>query len=982
VVRWWYPARRWWTLATATGTGLAAAALAGYWLPSGAASLIGIPVAGVLTAMATAAVTMRRPRTPSRGADRVPRTHFAVPTGSAVIQPRRVRDADPTALGIHPAEAHDGDRVPPYVPRDADEELRAALRQPGLVLVVGEAMAGKSRLAFEAMRATLPDHVLACPVDAAALARIAPTVARYRQCVVWLDRLEPFLDAGGLTAELLDALLGDGSAHIVVLATMRQAAPDRALRARQSGSNLGPREVWRVAPAIVERARQVAVERRWSSAELARAEAFAGDPRIARALEPADQFGVAESLAGGAELLRTMRTAWSAGANPRGAALVTAAVDCRHAGPSGPVPAELLSEIHESYLAERGGRLLRPESFEAAVAFATAPVSTRAALLAASGTAGFAVHDYLVDALPRQPVPDRTWQALLHRASAQDAYDLGVAALDASRFDRARAAFAGAVEADVDDAHRMLAIAVGESGRPDEAVTMLRGALADTRRRLGRDQPGVLAIEHDLACWRGEAGDAAGAAKALGTLATRVGRLFGADHPRTLAIRHDLACWRGEAGNAAGTVTALVRLRNRSKRLLGPDHPRTLAIRHDLACWRGEAGDTAGAVAALTELLAETQERFGDDHPDVLAARHDLACWRGRAGDAAEAVAALEKLLADVEPRFGTDHVRVLAMHRDRAVWRVEAGQAAGVLGALEELLANLVRILGPDHPGTLATRHDLALTRGRAGDTDQAVRMLEELLPDVRRVLGPDHPHTLTTRHNLAHLRGEAGDVAAAVAALAELYADRSRILGAEHPGTLATGHNLEALRGRAGGVPATDAAALQRLLSDQLRVLGPNHPNTLAARHNVAAALGEGGDPAAAAAALEELLVDVTHAFGTDHARTLAVRHDLACWRGEAGDTAGTPGALEMLLADQLRILGPQHAHTLATRHNLAHLQAKAGDVAGAIAALKNLHADQVRLLGAEHPGTVATLQNLTQLKRRRRVSRFLERVLPGAR
>jgi hypothetical protein len=980
-VRRWYPPRRWWTVAIAAGTGFATVALARQWLPPGFATLVGIPVVGALAVLASGAFTMGLLRATSRGADRTRRVRPAVPTGSAVIQPRRVRDwSDPIALGVHPAAAHHDDRVPPFVQRDAEEELRAALRQSGLVLVVGQAMAGKSRMAFEAMRATLADHVLMCPVDAAALARITPTVLRHRRCVVWLDELEHHLGEGGLTTDLLDTLLGDGSRHVVVLATMRRAAPVRALRARQSGSNLGPREVWRGAPPILDRARQILVQRRWSSAEIARARASAADPRIAGALERADRFGLAESLAGGPELLNTLDKAWTSGANPRGAAVVTAAVDCRRAGQRGPVPSGLLSEIHETYLAERGARLPRPESFEAALQFATTATSTGAGLLTAAGTAGFNVNDYLVDALPQRPVPDSTWQTLLGQATVQDRYDLGVAALDASRFDRARAAFAGAIEGDVDEAHRMLAIAVGESGRPDEAVTMLRGALSDARRRLGRDHPDVLAIEHDLACWRGEAGDAAGAAKSLGTLATRVGRLCGPDHIRTLAVRHDLACWRGEAGKAAGTVTALVRLLNRSRKLLGPDHPRTLAIRHDLACARGEAGNAAGTVAALSELLAGTQERLGTDHPDVLAARHDLACWRGRAGDADAAVAALEELLADAEPLYGTDHARVLAIHRDRAVWRAETRPAAGAAGELEEVLTSLLRILGPDHPATLATRHDLALTRGRSGDAEQAAHALAQLLPDVQRVLGPDHPHTLTTRHNLAHLRGEAGNAAGAVAALEELYDDRLRILGTDHPATLATAHNLEAWRGRIGDVPTTDAAALQRLLTDQLRVLGPSHPNALATRHNLAVARGAGGDAATAVAALEELLADVVRAFGPDHGRTLAVRHDLACWRGEAGDTAGTPGALEKLLADQLRVLGPQHAHTLATRHNLAHLQAKAGDVAGAVTALKNLHADQVRLLGPEHPGTVATLQNLTRLRRERRASRFFGRMLPG--
>jgi hypothetical protein len=939
---------------------------------------VALTVGALTTTLAVGVVAVGVRHTRLRLADRSRRLLPAASPASVIGEPRRVRDwCDPIALGVHPTAVNDGDRIPPYVRRDADDELRAALGRPGLVLLVGDTMAGKSRMAFEAMRATLADHVLALPVDAAALVRITPTVARQDRCVVWLDDVERFLVGDeGLTSQLLTRLLGDGASHIVVLATMRRRAPGRCLRARGSGSNTAPRDVWHRVPEVIERAEEIVVDRRWSVAELARAEACGGDPVIARALRLADRFGVAEGLTAGPALLGALRNAWTDGVNPRGAALVTAAVDCRRAGLSSPVPVEVLEEIHEWYLAERGGRRLRPESFEAAVRFATAPVGAGEPLLARVGGGSFAAHDYLVDALTSPPVPDRTWQALINQVTGPEAYDLGVAALNASRFDHARAALARAVD-ETDDARGMLAVTVGESGRPDEAAEMLRGVLTDEERRLAADHPDVLAIRHDLACWRGEAGDPAGAVAALRKLATRVGRLFGADHVRTLAIRHDLACWRGEAGDPAGAVAALRKLATRVGRLFGADHVRTLAIRHDLACWRGEAGDPAGAVAALRKLLDEAEQRLGAHHPDVVAIRHDLACWRAGAGDATGAVLALEALLVDAQPLFGSGHPRVMALRHDAVLWRGETGGAAGSVAALAELLVDQVRVLGPDHPGTLATRHDLALLRGRAGDAAGAVTALEDLLGDVHRVLGPDHPHTLTTRHNLAHLRGEAGDVTGAVAALGELYPDRLRVLGLDHPGTQATGHNLAAWRGRAGD-PSSAVAALEGLLADQLRVLGPAHAHTLATRQSLASVRGETGDAAGAVVALEALLSDLERLFGPDHGRTLAVRHDLARWRGEAGDVAGAGAALEALLADQLRVLGRDHPGTLAARHNLAFLRGRAGNLAGAEAALEGLLPHQVRVLGPEHPGTVATRHNLAHLRRERRAARLLRRVL----
>ena len=67
-------------------------------------------------------------------------------------------------------------------------------------------------------------------------------------------------------------------------------------------------------------------------------------------------------------------------------------------------------------------------------------------------------------------------------------------------------------------------------------------------------------------------------------------RVLGPEHPDTLTTRNNLAAWRGEAGDAAGAVAAFAELLPLRERVLGPEHPDTLATRHNLASWRGEAG--------------------------------------------------------------------------------------------------------------------------------------------------------------------------------------------------------------------------------------------------------------------------------------------------------------------------------------------------------------------------------------------------------
>ncbi|MFF5182143.1 tetratricopeptide repeat protein [Micromonospora sp. NPDC000316] len=83
----------------------------------------------------------------------------------------------------------------------------------------------------------------------------------------------------------------------------------------------------------------------------------------------------------------------------------------------------------------------------------------------------------------------------------------------------------------------------------------------------------------------------------FGQLPTDMQRVLGPDHPDTLAVRNNLAFWRGEGGDPAGAAIAFEQLLADYLRLFGPDHPDTLTARHNLASWRGEAGTCQGIEA-------------------------------------------------------------------------------------------------------------------------------------------------------------------------------------------------------------------------------------------------------------------------------------------------------------------------------------------------------------------------------------------------
>ncbi|MFF5472850.1 hypothetical protein [Streptomyces achromogenes] len=242
---------------------------------------------------------------------------------------------EPLAHGVRPARRVAGHPpLPPYVPRDADDTLAdalaAAAAEGGLVLVLGEPFAGKTRTALAVLAAVLPAARVYAP-DAGADLRGLPEVLRAAAGphVLWLDDLDGHLGDGGLEPRLLARLAG---ARTVVLATLREDAYDEY---RQ-----GPRG------RVLDLARIVELPREWTPAERSRA-AEAADPRTARAAYLAGVEGIAAHLAVEPRLWADFQRARRR--HPRGYALVRAAIDLARCGLRGPLPQDLILEVHGTH---------------------------------------------------------------------------------------------------------------------------------------------------------------------------------------------------------------------------------------------------------------------------------------------------------------------------------------------------------------------------------------------------------------------------------------------------------------------------------------------------------------------------------------------------------------------------------------------------------------------------------------------------------
>ncbi|MGP3941880.1 hypothetical protein [Streptomyces sp. 6N106] len=187
-----------------------AGVIAAIWMPPEQAAAVAAAAAAI-TALPVTRVSARIDMA-ARQRELVSASLYAV---SAAGRLPRVRDVnDPIAVGVHAAApvVRDGvaDRVAPFIRRDREADVHAAVTSGGFVLIVGESTAGKTRLAYEALRAVRPNHSFACPTPSG-LSALLPAVQKEKRCVVWLDDLERYLGAQGLTATLLAQLLGGGS---------------------------------------------------------------------------------------------------------------------------------------------------------------------------------------------------------------------------------------------------------------------------------------------------------------------------------------------------------------------------------------------------------------------------------------------------------------------------------------------------------------------------------------------------------------------------------------------------------------------------------------------------------------------------------------------------------------------------------------------------------------------------------------------------
>ena len=397
-----------------------------------------------------------------------------------------VHDHDPRSLGVHASisvpGSNSGDLLPTYVPRDVDADLRTALAigeaQGCFLLLVGGSSVGKTRSAYEAVTAVLPNWWLAYPADLDEIQALA--AAPSPRTVIWLDDMERHL-ADGLTAAAIRALRRP-RLPIVIIGSLW---PNRYWTYAVPPSPDRSSDPYRRQRELLGLAQIINVAASFTPAERCRADAIAEtDLRIRIALRSAG-YGMTQVLAAAPQLV----IRWENPSTPYAGAIITAAIDARRMGARSPITADLLVAAAPGYLTETQVANAHVTWFGDAVVYATQELCGAASVLSKipgkemGTTVGYEVADYLLQYGHRkrgaQVPPESAWTAYVtHLVDPDDLLNVAESAKNRCLFRHEALLYRAAVAANIPDARGKLAQMIMEQERIEEAERLWREAIA------------------------------------------------------------------------------------------------------------------------------------------------------------------------------------------------------------------------------------------------------------------------------------------------------------------------------------------------------------------------------------------------------------------------------------------------------------------------------------------------------------------------
>ena len=327
-----------------------------------------------------------------------------------------------------------------------------------------------------------------------------------------------------------------------------------------------------------------------------------------------------------------------------------------------------------------------------------------------------------------------------------------------------------------------LGICLLQSGRYEEAETLLRTTLPLVAQALGREHPDYstfLGNLGDVLTRQGKYTEAECVLREPLAIQATLGRV----HPSYGPILNNLAAVllaQGKFEEAECIVRESLQVKATT---LGPEHPSYAASLHNLASVLSAQGKYHESKRVLDEVLALKEKVLGIEHPDYLRSLNNLATILLGQGKFMAAERILRASLPGLERAVGREHPDYSGSLHNLATILSEQGKYSEAERLIRESLALREKTLGRDFPGHGESLHQLADSLTNQGKYGEAERIGRESLSVLEKALGPDHPRLCPVLANLAVAVAHQGRTREGIRLLQRALHIGQTTLGAQHP-------------------------------------------------------------------------------------------------------------------------------------------------------------------------------------------------------
>jgi serine/threonine-protein kinase len=329
---------------------------------------------------------------------------------------------------------------------------------------------------------------------------------------------------------------------------------------------------------------------------------------------------------------------------------------------------------------------------------------------------------------------------------------------------RERRALHGEDDASVAEAMDLLGLVRTQQGELAAAESLLGGALAMRRRRLGDHDATAESLEHlaDLYYKRNDYAKAEPLLREAQGIQTRLHGDSSLAVATTKLALAELLRARGSSADAMPLYQEAVAIRVAR---LGENHPLTAEAVGSMGSAVEALGRHAEAEQLFRRMIAAQRRALGDWHPVLASSLNALGQMIYKADDARaeEAESLLSQALAINRKALGENHPAVADNLGNLAVIARDRGDLERAERLLRQGLAIDRAIYGPVHVNVGFDLNELAVVYRARGQPDSAVPLLREALAMSQRLVGDNHRNTLAVRTNLARALRESGRLAEA---------------------------------------------------------------------------------------------------------------------------------------------------------------------------------------------------------------------------